>query len=361
MALHQARSRQINGLRAKIGRSGPNSCSIAGSGGKDGLTEPAHGRDRIADFADGDIIRFERVRFGYDDLDIRQDGDDTVIAYGDGDDTITLDGVKAASLDADDFEFIGVSVRGTEGDDILRGSVNGEDLVDFEGDDTLYGAAGDDHLNAQAGDDDLFGGDGNDRLYGGTDDDELYGGPGVDELHGGDGWDWLEGDAGDDLLYGGDGGDDLYGRAGNDTLYGDAGGDMLYGGRGDDKLYGGAGRDELHGGPGDDVLDDGAGGGFLYGGAGDDVFEITMSGNRRAKGGPRAARAPIISRSVRFRTARPRNSPSRTSHGARTQYPFRPAASAGTIWTLSRGSTGRLSRASRWTTTAIPSAKTRSR
>ncbi len=39
MALHQARSRQINGLRAKIGRSGPNSCSIAGSGGKDGLTQ----------------------------------------------------------------------------------------------------------------------------------------------------------------------------------------------------------------------------------------------------------------------------------------------------------------------------------
>ena len=53
----------------------------------------------------------------------------------------------------------------------------------------------------------------------------------------------IDGDAGDDTLWGNAGNDLLYGDAGNDTLEGNAGNDTLVGGTGNDRLEGGEGND----------------------------------------------------------------------------------------------------------------------
>ncbi|KWT65078.1 MULTISPECIES: calcium-binding protein [unclassified Variovorax] len=123
---------------------------------------------------------------------------------------------------------------GTEGADILNGSVFGDEFQAMDGDDVVYGLAGADKL---------FLGAGNDIGYGGLNNDILYGELGNDELHGGDSL---------DQLYGGDGNDTLYGDELRDILWGDAGDDWLYGGDGNDDLIGGSGSDMLFGGLGND-------------------------------------------------------------------------------------------------------------
>jgi Ca2+-binding RTX toxin-like protein len=95
----------------------------------------------------------------------------------------------------------------------------------------------------------IFGGDGHDLLVGGHAGDILDGGAGVDRLWGGAGNDFIRGGDGDDFLYGREGDDILVGGAGNDTLEGFDGRDLLIGGLGADLLRGGAGDDILIGGP----------------------------------------------------------------------------------------------------------------
>jgi Ca2+-binding RTX toxin-like protein len=64
-------------------------------------------------------------------------------------------------------------VRGTNGNDVLRGGPRGDILEGLGGNDRLYGGAGADRL---------YGGAGNDRLFGGPGDDILAGGPGADRF-----------------------------------------------------------------------------------------------------------------------------------------------------------------------------------
>gem|GEM_PF-4153455 len=65
------------------------------------------------------------------------------------------------------------------------------------------------------------GGDGNDLIYGSENADELKGGAGNDHLDGLDDSDNLYGGEGNDQLYGGDGDDALTGEGGVDSIYGD--------------------------------------------------------------------------------------------------------------------------------------------
>ena len=83
------------------------------------------------------------------------------------------------------------TIRGTEGDDVLRGGngpdvimgLGGDDTIDgVNGDDVVCGGAGDDMLRGENGDDTLLGGFGDDTLYGVNGDDRLVGGPGEDQL-----------------------------------------------------------------------------------------------------------------------------------------------------------------------------------
>ena len=273
------------------------------------------GHDTITDFRGGDTIRIHGVSGGFASLDIRQDGDDTVVRYGGGGGTIRLKGVSADSLGADDFSLpAGVTLEGGNGDDVLKGGRGNDVLKGGRGDDVLNGGRGDDVLNGGRGADTfvftvgdghdtitdfgkrdgiqfqgLSGGfegltieqDGDDTVvrYGGAGDTIRLKGVSADFLRGDpsritfepitltgtEGSDHLEGAGTDDTLEGHGGDDTLKGGDGNDYLYGGEGDDTLKGGDGDDHLYAGKGDDTLDGGDGDDTLDGGDGIDYIYG------------------------------------------------------------------------------------------------
>ena len=176
---------------------------------------------------------------------------------------------------------IKVSAFGGEGNDVLvggsdkdelRGEGGNDVLVGGGGNDLLIGASGDDVLQGEQGVDKLLGGDGNDRLEGGDQDDTLRGGNGSDTLIGGDGADRVDGDAGDDTIEGGAGDDTLYGHGGEDDIRGGGGNDRLDGGDDDDQLFAEAGRNTLIGGAGNDLLFGADEADELRGDGGDDVL-----------------------------------------------------------------------------------------
>jgi Ca2+-binding RTX toxin-like protein len=107
-----------------------------------------------------------------------QNGANVLFNFGNGN-TLTLNNVSLANMNADDFSFTA----------------------------PIIGTSGDDTLDLTAGFDVFAAGDGN------------------------------------DIIHGLDGGDTIFGNAGNDQLFGDGGDDYLEGGAGNDTISGGAGRD----------------------------------------------------------------------------------------------------------------------
>ncbi|WGM31641.1 DUF4214 domain-containing protein [Brevundimonas sp. NIBR11] len=89
-------------------------------------------------------------------------------------------------------------------------------------------------------------------------------------LVGGARGDDLVGGSGDDVLSGRDGDDIILGGGGADSLYGEDGNDILRGGAGNDGLDGSDGDDQLFGDAGADVLVGGRGADMLNGGIGND-------------------------------------------------------------------------------------------
>ena len=152
------------------------------------------------------------------------------------------------------------------GEQVLRGTSNGDSLSVGE----LYTL-----IDGDAGDDTLWGNAGNDTLIGGQGNDSLRGNEGNDILHGNEG---------QDVLYGNEGNDILYGDAGNDTLEGNAGNDTLVGGEGKDYLRGGEGDDTyiFNKGDGEDNIEETKGLDTIQFGAGikpDDVIAKVVSGS----------------------------------------------------------------------------------
>ena len=199
-------------------------------------------------------------------------------------------------------------------------------VVGTDENDVLVGGEGDDTLDGRAGDDGLYGGNGNDTLLGGDGDDNdwLDGGAGADILNGGVGGDGINtgydtasyfhasaavgidltkasstwtGDAHGDTMISieaidltdfadtlrGDGNANIvFGRAGDDQIFGAGGNDMLIGDEGNDIIQGGDGQDFVHGDnwvrgnsgpagvPGDDYLQGNAGDDMLFGDGGND-------------------------------------------------------------------------------------------
>jgi Ca2+-binding RTX toxin-like protein len=148
---------------------------------------------------------------------------------------------------------IGVTIAGTDGDDVIHGTPYDDRLFGGGGNDTIFGYEGDDLLDGGSGNDRLFGGPGNDRLLGASGNDQLFGGTGDDSLSGG---------LGNDRLFGEEGRDSLDGGPGDDLLDGGPGADRMFGGTGNDRLI----VDNLH----DVALENGRG----PDGGGDDVLEI---------------------------------------------------------------------------------------
>ncbi|MGH8566377.1 MAG: hypothetical protein ACREXW_20825 [Gammaproteobacteria bacterium] len=132
------------------------------------------------------------------------------------------------------------TMLGTPGNDTLRGTFFGRDVI--------LGLGGNDTIRGLGGDDILCGGPGNDVLIGGDDTDRLNGGKGHDKLFGDRGLSAVDGD------------DSLYGGPGRDTLVADGGADLLFGEGHNDRLLGDAGQDTLDGGDGRDRCRDRLGG-----------------------------------------------------------------------------------------------------
>lgn len=130
---------------------------------------------------------------------------------------------------------------------------------------TISGGAGNDVIgfDMDVGPSYLRGDEGDDVIYGGEDVNDLNGNQGNDTVHGNVSPDWVLGGQGDDVLLGYQAADLVYGNLGDDTCDGGAGADIVRGGQGADSLSGGADDDWLSGDRGDDTV---------TGGAGADVF-----------------------------------------------------------------------------------------
>ncbi len=179
------------------------------------------------------------------------------------------------------------TIRGDNGNNVLRGTESIDKLLGLGGNDRLLGRGGNDTLIGGSGNDVIFGLLGNDLLRGGTGNDLLRGGDGNDTLRGEDGSDRIFGDDGNDRVFGGDGRDRIVGGDGVDVLRGQDGVDIMSGGDGLDRLEGGNdtdrlsgndGNDRLFGQQGDDILIGGAGNDLIDGGAGD-ADRAIYSGN----------------------------------------------------------------------------------
>ena len=89
---------------------------------------------------------------------------------------------RAVKFDSLEQSGDGTVIVGMDGDDVIRGANQVDDVLRGEsGDDVLYGHKGDDVLFGGAGDDILIGGKGADTLIGGAGNDALGGGRGRDE------------------------------------------------------------------------------------------------------------------------------------------------------------------------------------
>jgi Ca2+-binding RTX toxin-like protein len=167
----------------------------------------------------------------------------------------------------------GVTLFGTNGNDVLIGTNYVDQIYGLDGNDTLRGGGGNDRLYGGAGNDWLEGGVGGDQLDGGAGQDTIsYQGSSsslgvfVDLTLGrgrfgdaeGDIYSGIEvvyGSMFDDLLSGNADSNQFFGLDGNDVLYGYGGNDALYGGIGNDILIGGTGADILSGGSGEDSVE----------------------------------------------------------------------------------------------------------
>jgi Ca2+-binding RTX toxin-like protein len=161
---------------------------------------------------------------------------DTTSSDTTSDTTVVVDAADSATSNLVTANTPGVERTGTNRNDTLRGT---------DGDDILRGRGGNDRLFGRDGDDTLIGGNGRDRLEGEAGNDSLEGNSGRDSLFGGTGEDFLQGNSGNDRLGGGRSADTLFGGTGDDTLLGGNGRDVMIGGSGNDTLTGGPGRDRF--------------------------------------------------------------------------------------------------------------------
>lgn len=243
---------------------GPN--TYEGGTGNDTMYGSRGADTYIFNLGDGqDIIRenaynsgADVVRFGAgivaESWKVSRSGDSLLMTHVNGIDRLTFEGwfldpVRQISsfVFADgttwsrmDVNALSAAIAGTEGNDVLKGADNSDDVIlGGAGDDIIYGYSGNDKLLGETGVDTLYGGAGNDKLYGGSGTDYLYGNAGDDLLDGGDGNDTLIDDAGANTFVGGAGNDVMGATSttafwGPNTYQGGTGNDISYGSRGAD-------------------------------------------------------------------------------------------------------------------------------
>lgn len=271
-----------------FGRSGRDTIS---TGFTDDTVYPGKGDDDIRSGNGYDTVIADPSVDGSDHLSLGDDPGDTV-SFAQRREPIVLDGTTVGSAGEKDvlsgviwvtgsagddlftdFSRTKLLVDGGDGNDLIIGGAEADEIRGGSGNDLIVGGANDDTIFGGGGDDTLHGDDGRDFLIGGEGNDAFNGGPGPDQLleqrpvnlftqpttfgaqfevTGGS--DIADGGEGDDLIVLGPGADTAEGNLGNDFVYGVDGDDRLAGGAGDDTVAGGAGSDRLWGGPGADVL-----------------------------------------------------------------------------------------------------------
>ena len=197
-------------------------------------------------------------------------------------DGLTIDELIASGnynvIDNRDGSLDGADILGTNENDLILLSDNGNKAKAKKGNDCVIGGAGDDTVLGNKGNDQIFGNDGHDLLIGGKDGDIIFGGEGRDFIRGNQGDDNLSGDGdndviraagGLDVLSGGDGDDLMFGGKDADTMNGDAGSDVMFGRDGIDTMNGGDDNDFIFGNQGDDILNGNDGNDFIQGQKGD--------------------------------------------------------------------------------------------
>lgn len=187
-------------------------------------------------------------------------------------------------------------LEGGDGNDSIRGGPGDDIITDVGGDDNIQGDDGHDVIHAGNGVNLVLGGFGNDFIVTGEDASEAFGGPGHDFILGSDNNEQDMGNEGDDWLEGGllDGspGDnfDPLGRdliIGNDVYYGSGLADIMNAEGGDDIMIGSAG-------PGDKYL---GASGFDWATFKDDPFGVSIDMDIRAlDAGPIPAAAGLLAR-----------------------------------------------------------------
>lgn len=158
--------RLIGGNGDDVLTAGNGDDTIFGGAGIDSILFGVNwGNDTVADFEKGrEQLDLSATGLTFDDLTIKQQGDNAVIEDGAGN-SITLTDTAAATVDISDFLFAAAETGaqiGTNAGDSLAGESSGDALYGRDGADTLTGAEGVDTL---------YGGPGNDRLSGGTGED----------------------------------------------------------------------------------------------------------------------------------------------------------------------------------------------
>lgn len=221
-------------------------------------------------------------------------GDDLLIGGNGADELWGGEGHDVASYESSDFDILvtigGSGVGGAADGDALREI---EEIRGSKGDDELRGDTFANTLDGYWGNDLLFGNGGDDTLLGGLGNDVLNGGLGADYLDGGDGTQdrvSYSSESADILItLGGSGaGGSAQGDAlrnvewitagsGNDEIRGDGADNLFLGLDGEDLLVGGGGNDDLRGGNDNDVLVGGAGADVLRGDAGSDRVSYSLS------------------------------------------------------------------------------------
>lgn len=199
----------------------------------------------------------------------------TVYDAGDAiyDTTVLVDNIKARDVPASDCKVgsadtgkeqrlcagedptifaVNGRAKGTNGDDVILGTAEGDVINGRGGDDIICGAEGVDDIRGQGGNDVIRGNAGDDRLDGNGGDDKIQGNVGQDVIRGMAGNDRVEGNKMRDRVFGGKDGDAVNGGNAKDRLFGRRGNDNLRGGKGPDNLRGGPGFDNCRGGRGDD-------------------------------------------------------------------------------------------------------------
>jgi Ca2+-binding RTX toxin-like protein len=252
--------------------------ALSGGAGRDlYVVENLGGFDRIAGFSRAaDVI--DLSAFGIADLAtliaISTDTRAGLVITLDGDDQLTLTGIRSTQLADDDFIFLAGGPAGTDAAESFGGDAGANAIAAAGGSDFIRSLGGSDTVTAGDGADTVLSGEGDDEVDGGAGADLLNGGDGLDLLAGGADADTLAGGLGDDTLEGGGGRDQLLGNEGNDTLEGGEGSDTLFGGSGDDFIAADAGLDVLSGGSGRDIF-------FLAGGGGlDRIVDFSRAEDR---------------------------------------------------------------------------------